>query len=192
MASSGLALLLISVNVLGAFAFPAQMFSPGIPITPTVIQNPGQISGIVTDKEGVNVATRFSTSSPPAFPVQNNFGTPVMVVAQPNAGTVPQANVSPQPSLVYINSNRPYYTAPQYTGQNPSAYIYPNGEIVRPRPGVAPYGGPISQLINNAIGDSTNWNRLGSPQTVGTLATLGTLGTIGALGTLGAGALLLG
>ncbi|XP_058456273.1 uncharacterized protein LOC131433724 isoform X2 [Malaya genurostris] len=180
MTSCGVTLLLICVSFRCILALPAQMFSPGIPITPTEIQNPGQITGIFANKPDANIVTRFQ-SEKPASTVQNNLVSPNTVPTYPSTGnTYNFSGTKP----VYADSNGPYYAAPQYYGQKPSGYIYPNGMIPHPRP-----VGPVSQLISNAIGGNTSWNRLGSPQTVGALATLGTLGTIGALGTLGAGAL---
>ncbi|XP_055537269.1 uncharacterized protein LOC129725440 [Wyeomyia smithii] len=188
--------LLLSVRFGINFALPAQKFSPGIPITPIVDEQSGLVSGILTNQASTNPGTQYQQPVPqsnqyqPAevstFPVNlpgtnNRIEIPTnSAIGQPTQQV--QLVPRPQPTVIYMTNNRPYYSAPQYSGQ----YVYPSGMAAPPRPS----GGPISQYISNTVTNVAN--RLQSPTSLETISTFGTLGTIGALGALGAGAVLFG
>nr|XP_029721891.1 uncharacterized protein LOC115263113 isoform X2 [Aedes albopictus] len=186
------------------FAVPAQKFSPGIPITPTQNQNPGEVNGVLEAGSPGPVKVSAPTYKQPAAPstvVIRTRPTPTSVIVQPSH--------QQQQSPVYLESNKPFYSSPQYAGQQPTAYVYPDGTYAPAPPQPIQTGtrfgntylgsGPLSALL----GDATRWGS-SSPsawgsgirpssagQALGALGALGTAGLLGA-GALGAGALLLG
>ncbi|XP_021698477.1 uncharacterized protein LOC110676128 isoform X2 [Aedes aegypti] len=185
-------------------AKPVQKFSPGIPITPAENQIPGKVTGVVGNSAtgpGNAVAPSFTQSAAPT--------TVIRTIPAPTSGIV-------QPQQVYLQTNPSYYSSPQYVGQTPTAYVYPDGTVRAPPspPRIIQTGtrfngnynwlpagdsissGSPSTILSSLVGDSLGLSSsrpsgLRSPIRPSAGQALGALGLLGA-GAIGAGALLLG
>ncbi|XP_062550478.1 uncharacterized protein LOC134215275 isoform X2 [Armigeres subalbatus] len=197
---------LVSFKFWIILALPAQKYSPGIPIKPTVNQTPGEISGIISESSSGSAVVSSQTYTEAAD------GTPIVIQSQASRPSATTQHV-PKRQQVILDSDSSYYPSPQYVGQSPVAYVYPDGTYASkpssPVQSVTRFGndyhsspasnyvisGPPGEYYPRPSGPtsylSSSINRHTVSQALGALGALGTTGILGA-GALGAGALLLG
>ncbi|XP_019535969.3 uncharacterized protein LOC109407406 [Aedes albopictus] len=117
-------LVLVNFHNSDGLALPAQKFSPGIPITPTVNQTPGGVRGVLEDSSTGSIKESAPTNIHSAAP------STTVIHTQPNINSV-IVHHSHQGHPLFPESNNPFYSSHQYGGLYPHrVHVHPDGVIV--------------------------------------------------------------